>query len=158
MFLYGSNKSSNLFVLQLFKIFSILLLLQLYFKCKESLHFFFLLLLFQLLHTTLIHFLYSSPKIFCNVFPSTHYTSWRILLMRSLLYIFQTHKWNYFFFNLSSFFFAIFFVYYVELSINLFINLFFWYVELTTSLHQHACQPLSFPSVISYPWYHWLRG
>jgi hypothetical protein len=125
MFLYGSNKSSNLFVLQLFKIFSILLLLQLYFKCKESLHFFFLLLLFQLLHTTLIHFLYSSPKIFCNVFPSTHYTSWRILLMRSLLYIFQTHKWNYFFFNLSSFFFAIFFVYYVQLSINLFINLFF---------------------------------
>jgi hypothetical protein len=30
-------------------------------------------------------------------------------------------------------------------------------VELTT-LHQHACQPLSFPSVISYPLYYWLRG
>ncbi len=123
MFLYGSNKSSNLFVLQLFRIFSILLLLQLYFKCKDSLYFFFLLLLFQLLHATLIHFLYSSPKIFWSFSPSTHYTSWRILLMRSLLYIFQTHKWNYFFFNLSSFFSTIFFVYYLQLSINLFINL-----------------------------------
>jgi hypothetical protein len=113
MFLYGSNKSSNLFVLQLFIIFSILLLLQLYFKCKDSLYFFLFLLFFQLLHITLIHFLYSSPKIFCSFLPSTHYTSWRILLMKSLLYIFQTRKWNYVFFNLSSFFYAI----------NFFINL-----------------------------------
>jgi hypothetical protein len=74
MFLYGLNKFSNLFVLELFRIFSILLLLQLYFKYKDSLYFFFLLLLFQLLHTTLIHFLYSSPNIFCSFSSSTHYT------------------------------------------------------------------------------------
>jgi hypothetical protein len=123
MFLYGSNKSSNLFVSQLFKICSILLFLQLYFKCKDSLYFFFLLLLFQLLYAKLIHFLDSSPKVFWSFSPGTHYTSWRILLIKSLLYIFQTHKWNYFFSNLSSFFSTNFFVYYLQLSINLFINL-----------------------------------
>jgi hypothetical protein len=156
MFLYGSNKFSNLFVLQLFKIFSILLLLQLYFKCKESLYFFFLLLFFQPLHTTLIHFLYSSPKIFCSFFRSTHYTSWRILLM-SLLYIFRPTNEIIFclIFQVSSLPFSL-------LTMQLFIisssTCFVCYVELTTSLHQHACQPLSFPSVISYPWYYWLRG